>query len=71
VSPVVAIAFGFCDQTHEIRFPLPSGQWRRQLSSRDQCWMGPGDESPEQIASTGEMSLTVSGPSAFLFTRTG
>ena len=71
VSPVVAIAFGFSDETHEIRFPVPNGQWRRQLSSREQCWMGPGDDSPMQIASTGELSLTLSGPSALLFTRTG
>ena len=71
VSPVVAIAFGFTEETREIRFPLPNGQWRRQLSSRDQCWRGPGEDLPEHIASTGELSLTLRGPTALLFTRTG
>jgi hypothetical protein len=33
--------------------------------------MGPGDESPAQIDSTGQLSLRLSGPSALLFTRTG
>jgi maltooligosyltrehalose trehalohydrolase len=71
VSPVVSIAFGFSDRTNEIRFALPAGQWRRQVASREQCWNGPGDESPEQISSSGEIAVTLSGPSALLYTRVG
>ena len=71
VSPVVAIVFGFSNEAGEIRFSLPTGEWRRRLASRDRCWNGPGDEAPEEITSSGEVSLKLSGPSAFLYTRAG
>ncbi len=71
VSPVVAIAFGFSDETHEINFALPAGHWRKQLSSRADCWKGPGDDAPDQITSDGNVSFTLSGPTALLYTRAG
>jgi maltooligosyltrehalose trehalohydrolase len=70
-SPVVAIAFGFSDETHQISLPLAAGQWRKQLSSRHACFDGPGDDAPDLIASEGNISLTLSGPSALLYTRVG
>lgn len=71
VSPVVAIAFGFSDQASEIRFGMPAGEWRRHLASRDQCWNGPGDDALAHITSSGEIALTLAGPSALLYTRVG
>ena len=71
VSPDVAIALTFSDGPHELKFPLPSGEWRRRLASRDRCWDGPGDQSLEHIVSAGEASLTPAGPGALLFTRVG
>ena len=71
VSPVVAIVHAFSDEAHEVRFALPAGEWRRHLASRDRCWNGPGDQSPDHISSSGNVSLALSGPAALLYTRVG
>ncbi|HEY0304888.1 MAG TPA: malto-oligosyltrehalose trehalohydrolase [Longimicrobiales bacterium] len=71
VSPVVALVFAFGNEARQLRFSLPSGEWRRQLSSRSPCWNGPGDDAPEQVASQSELALTLPGPTALLYTRAG
>ncbi len=65
----VALVFGFADAPRKLALELPLGTWRKQLSSRDKCWQGPGDEVPNELRG-GAVTLQLSGPVALLFART-
>jgi maltooligosyltrehalose trehalohydrolase len=69
VAPAVAMVFAFDDAARDLVLTLPSGQWRKQLSSRDQGWLGSGDAVAEIVAG-GSVAIRVSGPTALLFVRT-
>jgi maltooligosyltrehalose trehalohydrolase len=69
VAPDVAMVYAFDDAARDLVLTLPAGQWRKQLSSRDQSWQSSGDAVAEEVAG-GSVTIPLTGPTAMLFART-
>jgi maltooligosyltrehalose trehalohydrolase len=67
---VALFHFGEGDAPVEVpELPVPAGRWRRVLDTAEERWAGPGSAIPEEVESTGRVSLRLAGRSAVLLAR--
>jgi maltooligosyltrehalose trehalohydrolase len=53
-----------------ITLPLPQGRWRKLLDTAESRWLGEGSTVPAEIASAGEVQVTLNPESCILLART-
>jgi len=51
--------FHFGGEAKTLNFPWPAGIWRKKLDTEEERWYGAGSSIPDNIISTGEVSLTL------------
>jgi maltooligosyltrehalose trehalohydrolase len=61
--------FHFGETRSETSLPVPAGHWVKRLNSNDLCWGGAGGGVPENLASAGNIHLTLEPRSFVLFSR--
>lgn len=61
------IGLNFGPEPAPVRFALPKGAWGKVLDSADGRWLGPGSPAPAELASEGEVSLTLAPQSAVVY----
>ncbi|HET7854191.1 MAG TPA: malto-oligosyltrehalose trehalohydrolase [Candidatus Methylomirabilis sp.] len=66
----VFTVFQFADTQVSTTLPVPEGRWRKQLDSSDERWQGGGTSLPDQLKSTGEVTLHLQRKAFALFHRT-
>ena len=65
----VFMLYSFSDEARTVEITLPSGRWRKQLSSRAQKWGGDGDSIPDELSGSNSFDLKIAGASALLFAK--
>ena len=65
VSSRVFAAFHFSPVPMELTLPVPAGRWKKRLESAEHRWAGQGSQTPQILASPGEVQLSL-GRWAFL-----
>ena len=63
----IFIIFNFAATENQLVNPLPTGKWRKILSSSAEVWQGPGDSSPQQIGLDETISLRLAPHSVVVF----
>lgn len=65
----VALVFNLGDAQISINLPLPPGRWLKRLDSAEERWQGEGSLVPEQVDSSGEVTLALSPKAVILLAR--